>query len=698
MTSLYGLVDHVFTLFEDTIQAVFVSDFIMGKHIEAGFRMGYAKFTGGSLTFQLRCVAVRLFFVLIVHQFYKSQIGGLFANDVTNRISTKVKESQSVNARVARKVYRPLKKGQIRLVRLHPSFSKGTELIDGVETTIECSLFTIDLDNHPNQAYEAVSYVWGSDSNLQAIQLNQERFWVTENLSAALEALRLPDKDRILWIDALAINQSSFAERASQVKHMQRIYSCSRDTLIWLNDDNVCEIENNPIWVHFCSHWRRHQAEEPSPTGTPQRIWDGEHLSTLLSSLSSLKYWHRVWTAQEVVYSKQATLVTPFGSVPFGILEDLLATEVTQGDPSTRDFDSSMEEFKKTCLMLRPNTVSEGRDLATWIQMCISRNCYDPRDYVFGLSGCFTPSVRQQVKVDYFLGPDDVVKEATLAFLRHEGCLDYLRHSNYFNQASRWINGLPSWLPDFRPERAKKVARHDLDRIPHPSTVGSEPTPVFLEALENSSVLHVHGRWIGKVEKVDRGWDPPQGETNKARALRPLSRLRIRMFLLNVKTKELDEFCQALRATVSGMSARDVSALPHILMARAPYWATQRDYDNSLLSCHQEDLGGEAVLAAYSTVTMLRIRDEHDRSVAFGITWGDGGNSKPGDEICLLEGCSHALILRAESPPWWNLWRRHWRGQHRIIGSTVIRGGGSREQDWFNEVRAHGDLDDIFLR
>lgn len=109
-----------------------------------------------------------------------------------------------------------------------------------------------------------MSYVWGNGSNLQAIQLNQERLWVTKNLSAALKALRSPDKARVLWVDALAINQSSFAERASQVKHMQRIYSCARDTLIWRNDDNLCENENNPIWVHLCRHWRRHQAEEPS--------------------------------------------------------------------------------------------------------------------------------------------------------------------------------------------------------------------------------------------------------------------------------------------------------------------------------------------------------------------------------------------------------------------------------------------------
>lgn len=95
------------------------------------------------------------------------------------------------------------------------------------------------------------------------------------------------------------------------------------------------------------------------------------------------------------------------------------------------------------------------------------------------------------------------------------------------------------------------------------------------------------------MEKVDRGWDPPQ-ET--IIALRSLPRLRIRLFLLNVEHGELDEICEALRATDSGMSARDVSALPAILIARAPHWASQQDYDEFLLSYK---FGGEALLAAY---------------------------------------------------------------------------------------------------
>lgn len=142
---------------------------------------------------------------------------------------------------------------------------KGQEAGDNADNNISCSLFIVTLDDHPTPEYEAVSYVWGSNSDLQAISLNRERFWVTKNLSEALKAFCLPDRDRVLWIDAPAINQSSFSERAEQVTLIPEIYMHAGDTLIWLNDDNLCKIEENPLWAHLCNRRGRRQTGDVSP-------------------------------------------------------------------------------------------------------------------------------------------------------------------------------------------------------------------------------------------------------------------------------------------------------------------------------------------------------------------------------------------------------------------------------------------------
>lgn len=59
---------------------------------------------------------------------------------------------------------------------------------------------------------------------------------VTTNLKSALQHLRTPTMPRMIWIDALCINQEDDAERGHQVRQMDQIYrNCSR-VCIWLGD------------------------------------------------------------------------------------------------------------------------------------------------------------------------------------------------------------------------------------------------------------------------------------------------------------------------------------------------------------------------------------------------------------------------------------------------------------------------------
>jgi hypothetical protein len=55
--------------------------------------------------------------------------------------------------------------------------------------------------------FEALSYVWGDPLITRQIKLNSQPFRVTENLEAALRRLRHDDRARIMWIDAICINQ-----------------------------------------------------------------------------------------------------------------------------------------------------------------------------------------------------------------------------------------------------------------------------------------------------------------------------------------------------------------------------------------------------------------------------------------------------------------------------------------------------------
>lgn len=59
---------------------------------------------------------------------------------------------------------------------------------------------------------------------------------VSANCAQVLRRMRHPDRDRLLWIDAVCINQDDLRERSWQVSMMADIYSSAQCNLIWLGE------------------------------------------------------------------------------------------------------------------------------------------------------------------------------------------------------------------------------------------------------------------------------------------------------------------------------------------------------------------------------------------------------------------------------------------------------------------------------
>jgi len=118
----------------------------------------------------------------------------------------------------------------IRLCRLLPS--------EDPNAIIECRLFNYylpheDVDTH---LYEALSYVWGAKEKDQPILVDGKTLSIRENLHLALSRLRNRHLDRVLWIDAICINQEDLDERASQIRYMAIIYGKAKCVNVWLGD------------------------------------------------------------------------------------------------------------------------------------------------------------------------------------------------------------------------------------------------------------------------------------------------------------------------------------------------------------------------------------------------------------------------------------------------------------------------------
>lgn len=609
-----------------------------------------------------------------------------------------------LNAHAATSIYKPLRHGQIRLVRIH-SLDVNTERNFGPEN-ISCDLVTVNLDDNPD--YQALSYVWGSQSEPKTIQLNQQQFFVTQSLSDALTGLRLPGTDRVIWIDALAINQSDIDERARQVEQMTRVYAQSRETIVWVGYRRmVSGLQSNGLWTILCARWRRSgttelvKEQELSLTDRSHKSWNYHDHGSILFELSGQEYWHRAWTAQEILYSRQVTLIIGSDVIPFSCLVDLMSPEILQEHPMDRELGLLHTKFRKCCLTLKPSAISAGEfvDLEAWIESSFSRRCWDARDHVFGFWGCFPLEVRQHFRVDYSLTTAEVFKQVTLTFLGVTGNLNNLRRSNDFNYES--MPSLQSWVPALDPAPQASSSAHVMPREDfygsHHLSMQSESRsgrPAFLQFLDGSTILHVKGTWIGDVVLVTPRYAWERNKQDSKPGEDTLLYLTACMWSLRIRRDDVDEFARAIQvAEVGWGQGLGLPVLSSVLSRLLQSWSAPGEafMDNIRDLARRYQRNMMSSILCYSSISAMRAWDPVRRITFFGITWGQRLPEK-GDRLCLVEGCSRALILRPKRS-----WIPKARTQYKIVGSGIISGGGLDENTLFDKLRSDGPLCDIFL-
>ncbi|KUJ09719.1 HET-domain-containing protein, partial [Mollisia scopiformis] len=99
-------------------------------------------------------------------------------------------------------------------------------------TSIRVKLVHTTFADRPK--YEALSYAWGRADVVKGVELNGRRVEIRVNLWLALVHLRRTKEERLLWIDAICINQADLEERSEQVQIMAYIYSRAKRVLVWL--------------------------------------------------------------------------------------------------------------------------------------------------------------------------------------------------------------------------------------------------------------------------------------------------------------------------------------------------------------------------------------------------------------------------------------------------------------------------------
>src|SRR5690242_11490104 len=219
--------------------------------------------------------------------------------------------------------YLPLDLGQ-------PSF-RLLRLFHGTGSLVECDIFHAWLYGDSAVCFEALSYTWGSMDLVVPIRVNGKDLSVTENLFFALRNLRSPVLDRVLWVDAVCIDQKNLKERSHQVQQMGKIYSQADRVVFWLgrSTEQTDILMRSLKWLEHEKYARAHSHQESTDEGLPIRQLPTRHdtidqIPTLLDSqyrdlerlrhqqrigmeeLLSRPWFQRVWILQEVVNARKA--------------------------------------------------------------------------------------------------------------------------------------------------------------------------------------------------------------------------------------------------------------------------------------------------------------------------------------------------------------------------------------------------------
>lgn len=344
--------------------------------------------------------------------------------------------------------YKPidLARDAIRLIRL----MKGS-----YASSIRCELLQSYLDRSIGVPYEALSYVWGKRPrkrhlvtlemvNADSTTLGYLRIY--PNLHNILKHLRSVDEDRILWIDAICIDQrkhheGAIQERNHQVGQMTLVYENAWRVLAWLGNIDLdmarlLRVANELDKKIFPSS--KEMASSSTLTDQFEDLVFSHgylsknnfliegRMSPAMSRILNLSWFRRTWIIQEVASAKNGLLLAAEevhgypASVPmrtFASLPSIMKSENTHHTQAILD-------VMPRAGQRRDGWWKEKPDLVTLLRKFADSECSEPRDSVYALLGiCSDKSARTVLRPDYEM-PLDIFLRNTLCYALFGKILD----------------------------------------------------------------------------------------------------------------------------------------------------------------------------------------------------------------------------------------------------------------------------------
>lgn len=535
------------------------------------------------------------------------------------------------------------------------------------EQDIHCSLREISLDNVSH--YEALSYTWGDPSEIRRIMCGDASLDVTVNLHSALRHLRHVYSERVIWADAICINQKDLKERESQVQLMADVYSKASKVNMWLGEDmeGVADAFQAIRWVRswFPKGNPSTIMQEMSPADIDKKLND---MRFLLSSGKGLEvqrlllplgpflcrtWFTRKWVIQEIVKARNGLLVCGSLSLPWSELQDAMAyLKYTRAyilffsvgveiPVESLDQIPFIETMKNTDAAF---TVDQILYLTRRFSVTLAR------DHVIGILGLASNIDADDLPIlaNYEASTPEYFKIFLQWSIEKNKNLDCL--SLGFDQANINDPSSPSWMPDVRSwDRQPGMPR---SMCGFKATLDSSPTVSF---PPESSHFKITGTVIDQIASLG---EAPRDNSDLDFARTGDDHQDNITISQLISDRDSDWLSECKSIATSDSNAPDSPGFPSF--CRTLIWnmpGTNHTYSEDQLSniftqwMHETETGIQDQSAPYIDPVVLSFTSTFSHGRRFARTEQGRLGSMPifsavGDKICLLKGGSLPYVIR----------------------------------------------------
>lgn len=574
-------------------------------------------------------------------------------------------------------------------------------------------LITVPLDAAP--PFEALSYTWGDPLPQLEIRCSGLIATIGLSLYSALRQLRphVGQQERLIWADALCINQTDIVERNAQVRIMGEIYTSATSTLIWLGEvdghvaramewlqrfyDVFVTIEQHPevskSWVDRL--FTTSDGANSRYTEDALQAAFGEHPTRVeacrdIWTLLRRPWFTRKWVIQEVAKSTkhEMVLVAESKTLAWEAIRSWFLF-LTRSPQTTFMFLASYPWFPEASSaggsdfysdFLQARTLALMADKEMPLMLLLGRTlrfrCAESRDHIIALLGISRDGSDHEDLIDYDTPTRELYHRLARACLTNPQDLRMLWSFVSAVPVDRRAPG--SWMPNVE----ELSAMHNL------SMQTLEVSEMFTEAANacrntklhasmSGNRLQVKGRIVDRLEQL--GMD--------ARVFSERPSLHQATFSQAFRKKVscidrwLDECCAigeiANQDESSSLAAFLAEAL-YVTVAPQAIEAVKKDFPayrrclKALVSAVDETSWSEAVATAHSIESLGRLevliyrmlyrrfsRTQHGR-----IGWAPR-IAEEGDLICVFDGMKLPYAVRP---------RRGIGGVYAIVGACFISG------------------------